>query len=74
MRTFLAVVWTGLLLLTTPTHAAEPEPSTGRVSGWWNSLTSGVAQTWEDPQYHESLSAVYQLARPFYVRRDGSLQ
>lgn len=53
MRMFLAVVWTGLLLLTTPTRAAEPEPSTGRVSGWWNSLTSGVAQTWEDPQYHD---------------------
>lgn len=53
MRMFLAVVWTVLLLLTTPTLAAEPEPSTGRVSGWWNSLTSGVAQTWEDPQYHD---------------------
>ncbi|HGM5490031.1 TPA: lipid IV(A) palmitoyltransferase PagP [Serratia fonticola] len=53
MRIFRAVVWTGLLLLATPASAAEPGSGTGRVSGWWNSLTSGVEQTWEDPQYHD---------------------
>ncbi|WP_431221786.1 lipid IV(A) palmitoyltransferase PagP [Serratia sp. L9] len=53
MRIFLALVWSGLLLLATPAGAAEPVYGKEQVSGWWNAFTTDVAKTWNEPQNYD---------------------